>query len=177
MNFNLTSISILDIILILVLAGFVFYGLFFGLIRAVGTLVAVFVGAWLAGLYYLTVYGWVAQWFVGREGIGKVLAFIVCFTIVNRLIGLAFYLLQKSFNIIAIIPFLKSINRIAGLVFGFVEGALILGLLLFVAARELNLPWFASALKGSQLAPWLISLAKVVTPLLPALLQKMKSLI
>jgi uncharacterized membrane protein required for colicin V production len=38
------------------LLSFVFYGLFFGLIKTVGSLVGIVVGAWLASKYYLQLY-------------------------------------------------------------------------------------------------------------------------
>ena len=43
----------LDLALTIILAGFVFYGLFFGLIKTVGSLAGVVIGAWGASRLYL----------------------------------------------------------------------------------------------------------------------------
>jgi uncharacterized membrane protein required for colicin V production len=72
---------IFDIILLIILAGFVFYGFFFGLIRAVGMLAGLLVGAWIASRYYLSVFSWVDQWWPGNPNIGKIICFIICFSV------------------------------------------------------------------------------------------------
>ena len=47
---------IFDAILLIILAGFVFYGLFFGLIKTLGSLAGVIVGAFIASHFYLSVF-------------------------------------------------------------------------------------------------------------------------
>jgi len=170
--------TILDTILLVILAGFVFYGLFFGLIRTIGSLAGVVVGAWLASRFYLQVFDWAQDLFFGYNNLGKVLTFIILFTIINRLVGFIFSLLDKTFNIISIIPFLKTINRLAGAVLGFLLGGLVLGLILYVAARYSFIDsLFGNWLADSQLAPFLVRFAKILTPLLPEMLKKLQSLI
>lgn len=70
---------IFDIILLIILAGFVFYGLFFGLIRTFGSLVGMVVGLWLTFIFYLTVFGWVKNLFFGHELVGKIITFFYQF--------------------------------------------------------------------------------------------------
>ncbi|MFH1522764.1 MAG: CvpA family protein [Patescibacteria group bacterium] len=170
--------TIFDTILLIILAGFVFYGLFFGLIRTLGSIVGIVVGAWLASRYYLLVFDWLQDLFFGFDNLGKVLAFIILFTVINRLIGFLFSLLNKAFDIISIIPFLKTINRLAGAALGFIEGALILSLILYVAAKYSIIgSWFGNMLTGSYVAPFLLKFVKVLLPLLPEVLKKLQSLI
>ncbi|MFH0951543.1 MAG: CvpA family protein [bacterium] len=169
---------IFDAVLLLALAGFVFYGLFFGLIRTLGSLVGVVVGAWAAGQWYLDFYGWTTNLFFGHENLGKIISFIIVFVLVNRLVGFLFVLLDKFFHLLTIIPFLKTINRLAGAIFGFIEGSLILGLLLYVASRYTLVDhWTAKLLAGSKMAPWLLKFTDILTPLLPELLKQLKSII
>jgi len=169
---------IFDAILLIILAGFVFYGLFFGLIRTLGSLAGVIVGAWAASHYYIAVFNWADNLFFGYNNLGKVMVFIILFILVNRLVCFIFAILDKTFNIISIIPFLKSINRLAGAIFGFLEGALILGLILYVASRYTIISsWFGNMLANSQLAPFLLKFTKVLLPLLPEMLKKLQSLI
>lgn len=169
---------IFDIILIIVLAGFVLYGLYFGLIRALGSLLGVVVGAWIASHYYLVVSGWIEPLFFGYGNLGKVLVFILLFSLINRLVGFLFALLDKAFDIISIIPFMKSINRLAGAILGFLAGALVLGLVLFVASKYAILDhWFGQWMVGSEIVPYLLKFNAVLLPLLPEVLKKLESVV
>jgi membrane protein required for colicin V production len=170
--------GIFDIILIIALSGFVFYGLFFGLIRTLGTFIGVIVGAFIAGHFYLTVSDWVTPLFFGFNNLGKVIVFLILFSLANRLVSLIFYLIEKVFNIISIIPFLKTINRLGGLALGFLTGILTIGLVLFVISRYAFLEhWFGQWLAGSQLAPFFIKSSGLLLPLLPQVLKKLQSII
>jgi uncharacterized membrane protein required for colicin V production len=164
--------SIFDIILLVILAGFIFYGLFFGLIRTLGSLVGVAVGLWLTFVFYLSVFDWLKNLFLGHETLGKIITFIVLFTLINRLIGFIFAILDRTFDLLSIIPFLKTINRLAGAILGFVEGGLILGLILL----GISYTSYGSWLTYSQVAPSLIKFAKVILPLVPEVMGKIKEL-
>ncbi len=164
--------SIIDVIFLIILASFVFYGLFFGLIRTLGSLIGLVVGLWLTLIFYLTVFGWAKNLFFGHELAGKIIIFIVVFTLINRLIGFVFALLDRTFDLISVIPFLKTINRLAGAVLGFVEGGLALGLILLFISQTSFSGWLA----GSKAAPFLISYPKAIMPLLPGLFNKLKTM-
>ncbi len=168
---------IFDAILLFILAGFIFYGLFFGLIRTLGSLVGVVVGAWIAGHFYLTFFNLINELFFGLDNLGKVICFIFLFLIVNRLVSFGFSILEKTFNLLSILPFLKTINRLGGALLGFVEGGLVLGLIIYVVARYAGESFIATWLAGSEIAPFLLNFAKVLLPLLPELLKTLKSVI
>ena len=163
---------IIDIVLLIILAGFIFYGLFFGLIRTFGSLVGMVGGLWLTFIFYLTVFDWAKNLFFGHELAGKIIVFFILFTLINRLIGFVFALLDRTFNLISIIPFLKTINRLAGACLGFIEGGLVLGLALVFIFQTAFSYW----LDGSKVAPFLISYTKAIAPLLPGLLARIKGI-
>lgn len=170
--------NLFDIVLIIILSGFVFYGLFFGLIRTLGAFAGVVVGAFLASRWYLLVFAWTKEIFFGRSNLGKVLVFIILFTLINRLVGFIFYLLDRVFNFIAIIPFLKTFNRLGGAALGFITGALFLGLIIYVAGKYTIINDFmGQALAKSQLTPFLIKISNLLLPLLPEMLKKLQSII
>lgn len=170
--------TIFDAVLLIILAGFVFYGLFFGLIRTIGNLAGLAAGIFFASRYYVPAFEWAHDLFFGRDNLGKILSFFIIFTIANRLVGLAFTLIDRSFGLISIIPFLKTINRLAGAVLGFVLGGLVLGLVLFTASRYAIVGHFAgNMLASSKLAPFLVKFAGILTPLMPEMLKKLKSII
>lgn len=171
-------VPIIDVILILFLAGFVFYGLFFGLIKMVGYVAGMVIGAWAASHFYLIFYEWFKWLFFGHDNVGKVISFIIVLTIVSRLVGIAFYLIEKIFNIIAIIPFLKGINKIAGAIFGFIEGTFTFGLIIYVASRYTLINSFlGEQLSVSKIAPFLMRLVNILTPLFPEALRALKSIV
>jgi uncharacterized membrane protein required for colicin V production len=170
--------GIFDVILLIILAGFVFYGLFFGLVKTLGSLFGVIVGAFVAGHFYLQVFSWIEPMAFGLNNLGKVVVFLILFSIANRLTGFVFGLIDRVFDVISIIPFLKTINRLAGAVLGLLLGGLVLGLVLYVAARYAIIGnFFGDWLVNSQVAPPLIKFASVLTPLLPEVLKKLQSLI
>ena len=92
--------------------------------------------------------------------------------------GLAFYLVDRIFNIFTIIPFVKTFNRVAGAILGFMTGSLALGLLLYVISRYAILETLVGKwLVGSQVAPFFVAWVKILLPLLPDVLKTLQSLI
>lgn len=170
-------ISIFDAILLLLLFGFVFYGLFKGLIKMISDIASVIIGAWVASHYYLPFAGWLGQFNIGGEGFLKVIAFILLFAIVSKLIGLLFQLINKLFKIISIVPFVKGINKIIGGILGFILGGLVLGLIIYVISKYSIGSMFGGWLETSVIAPFLLNFAKFLMPLFPEALKIIKGAI
>jgi uncharacterized membrane protein required for colicin V production len=164
--------SFFDLTLLILMGGFVLYGLWFGLIHALGSFVGVVAGAFVAGQFYDAVAAGLLWMFGGNVSIARVVVFFVIFVIVNRLVGFGFHLIERAYKILSILPFLSSINRLAGAVLGFLEGSFVLGGVLLLAT---SLP-FGSMIEGalwsSQIAPYLMSVAGILIPLLPELIQQ-----
>ncbi len=156
-----------DIILLIILGGFVLYGLWFGLIQTLGGLVGVIVGSLLASRMYIPIAAWITDIFGVGENLSKVIAFIIIFVIIQRLVGFIFYLVDRIFKFISIIPFLKSLNRLAGAVLGFIEGALVIGAILFFVAQYPISETIENSLQESQVANRLVRSYRVLSPLLP----------
>lgn len=167
-----------DIGLLVILGGFVVSGLFKGIIRLVGHVVALIAGAWIASHFYLTLYEWGQGIANGHENAGKVVAFILLFAVATRLIILVFVLLEKVFKFIAVIPGSKYINNLLGAALGFLEGSLALGLIIYVASRYSFVGnFFGDQLVNSSIAPFLLKIANLALPLLPAALKALQSII
>ena len=169
---------IIDVILLILLFGFIFYGLFFGFIRTIGVLIGIVVGALLASHFYLYVSELVNYFFFGYNNLGKVLIFIILFSIISKLVSFLFSLLSSGLKIFSIIPFFKTFNRIAGALFGFIAGSLVIGLILYVSSRYAFIDhWFGKWLVDSKLSPMFLKFNNLLLPLLPDILKKLKSLI
>ena len=170
--------TFLDIILLFILAGFVFYGLFFGLIKTFGSLVGAVLGAWAAAYFYLPFFELIQELFFGLDNLGKVVCFLIIFVVVNRVVSFAFVLLDKTFHILSILPFLKTINRLGGAVLGFIEGGLILGIILYIIAKYTFIgTFFGDVIANSELAPFLVNFVEILLPLFPEVLKEIKSVI
>ena len=171
-------VSIFDVVLILFLGGFVFYGLFKGLIKLLGDVIGLIVGAWAASHYYLVAYNWLKWLYFGQENLGKVISFVIVLLVAIRLVGWLFILLQKVFDIMSIIPFLKSINKLAGGILGLIEGISVLGLIIYMASRySFVTSFFGAQLASSQIAPLLAQAVSILTPLFPTALKMLQSII
>jgi len=165
-----------DIVLLILLGGFVLFGLWFGFIHTLGSLIGIIAGAFIASHYYVGLADW-GGFIWGKGDLGFVISFIIILIFINRLIGLIFYFFDRAFELISIIPFITSINRLSGAVLGFLEGSLTLGLILFFLSRYPVNEWMADQLSSSVAAPWLIGMAKVLAPLLPELLKQLHSIL
>ena len=170
-------LTIFDLVLLLILFTFIAFGFALGFIQAVGALIGVVLGAWLAGQWYEPFGAWLDPIFLGNANAARVIAFIILFTIINRLVGLLFYIIGKVFGLLSIIPFTKTINRILGALLGFLEGTLVLGLILYFLARFSFSAWFDGVLVASSVARWLLAMANFLSPLLPALLRGLQTII
>lgn len=169
---------IIDTILLICWFGFIFYGFFFGLIRTFGVLVGAIVATVFASRFYLVVSGWTDALFFGHDNLGKILIFIIIFSLIQKIVSFCFVLIDGAFNILSIIPFLKTINRLAGAILGILVGGLVLGLILYISNKYAFIDtWFGKWLIDSQIAPILLKFNDVLLPLMPEVLKKVDGLI
>ncbi|MDD4995455.1 MAG: CvpA family protein [Patescibacteria group bacterium] len=169
--------TLFDVILIVCLAGFVFYGLFFGIVQTLGGLFGVFAGALIASRIYEPIAGLFEPFFWGNENMSKVVCFIIIFILINRLVGLLFHILDKIFGFLKIIPFMKSISSLLGGLVGFIEGAFLLGGILYVASRYPIIDWLNQWMVDSSIAHYLVMIFNLISPLLPEAVRQIQSLI
>jgi len=169
--------GLLDIILLVILGGFVFYGFWVGFLQALGALVGTIFGAAIAGHYYEPLAIFANGKFGGDINVEKIIAFIIIFVVADRLIGLVFYILSRVFRFVNVIPFLSSINRLAGTILGLIEGGVVLGLAIYVAVRLPFGGWVLTQLQASEVAKYLIKIGDFTAPLLPEAVRIVQRLI
>ncbi len=159
--------SFFDLILLIILLLFAGAGYRFGLIHAIGSLVGVAVGLVVAGKTYVPIAEKIAPYIWGHDLVARVVAYLVLFILVNRLIGLLFWFLEKTYNVLAIVPGLKIINRALGALLGLIEGILVLGVIFHLIGRVPVLGTVMAPIARSQLAQWILSVSAILLPLLP----------
>lgn len=165
----------LDAILAIALLIFAIWGFVNGFIRALGGLIAIGIGIVVASRGYLALAEFITPWLGGRAGLASIVAFAVIFLIVAKLIGLLVALVEQAFEVVAIIPFLKTINRLLGLIFGFALGVLVVGTVLFVLSK--HSPWetLNAAMIESWVAQWILMTSSFIQPFFPETVRRIQS--
>lgn len=115
-----------DIIILLIIIGFIWKGVKLGFIESLGGIVGVIFGLLAAGRWWQVVAGSLEPLF-SNQWLSMILGWVLVFIVVNRLIAFIFWIIDKLFHIVAIIPFLKSINSLLGGLLGLIEGFLLIG--------------------------------------------------
>lgn len=164
--------STIDLILVILLAAFVGYGFWAGFIHALGALVGVAFGAFGAGRIFEPIAMQLLPLFGGNANVARVVTFLVLFTLGNRIVGVLFTVIERTYKLFTVIPFLSSANRLAGAVFGFLEGSAVIGGALMLTAKFPIGAAFTQAVTASMVAAYLLSVAKIILPLLPAVLRE-----
>lgn len=160
-------ISYFDIALIIIIGGFGLFGLWFGLVHTIGSLVGTIVGVYLAGIYYEPAANWLINTTGWGENFSKVLIFIIVFFIINRLVGLIFWILDKFLSFFTHLPFVNSLDRLLGMVFGLLQGALGLGIIFYFIGKFPIGEQFMGWTTSSKVIPYLVKMASILLPLLP----------
>lgn len=161
-----------DIILILIIAGFTFFGFWFGLLRALTSLIAFVVGTYLASILYTPI----TERFFADLGSGqKMFLYIALFFVISKVLFLIFDIFERTIGLFTKLPFVKTINKLLGVIFGFTEGIVTAALVVYVIERYPLGGGVMDALAGSQIAPMLSVIAGLLVPLLPDVLNALNS--
>ncbi|MFA6160703.1 MAG: CvpA family protein [Patescibacteria group bacterium] len=142
-----------NIILILALLGFIGSGLKDGLIYALGRIVGAVVGFVIAKTFYIEASVILSPFLPSNWA--RIFAFLIIFILATRVMGWIFKALDKTFNFIAVIPFLKSINHALGGFLGFLEGMIVIGGLIWFFKTFNVIPSALTYINGSFMASWI----------------------
>lgn len=171
----MVTLSVPDLVMLLVIVGFGAFGFALGLIQVVGSLVGMVAGAWLANLWYPALGSAIARYLPWGKSVVDNVAFVTIFLLVNRLFGLVLFVANRVLNLLKFIPFMKSLNRIGGGVLGLLEGVLMLGIVLEFASKLSPLPWVGTLLEQSVVAPLILAIVHLLTPFLPSVFTSVPS--
>lgn len=168
-------LSWFDLALVIIIGGFALFGLWFGFVHTLGSLLGTVFGAFFASRYYEPLSVWLMKLTGWQGNTTKVVAFILAFIVISRLIGFAFWLVDRLLSVITRLPFISSLNHLLGLALGFVEGLLTIGLVIYFIERFPVAPQYMQMLANSKIAPEASKLAHVFIPLLPEALKLLNS--
>ena len=149
------------------MALFVWKGIKFGLIEAVGGIIGLFIGAYMAGRYFEQVAGILENFLFHSTTFANIVAFILIFILVNRAVALIFWIIDKAFGIIAVIPFLKTFNHLLGGLFGLLEGLLFIAVIVFFLAKAPFGSSLTIKVEESRFAGFVKTAGIIIAPFLP----------
>ena len=124
--------NLVDILIWLILAGFVYKGFTKGFVRQVCSLVGFLLGGWAAIKFHQTL----AEASRHLIQLPHYLSTILSFLFIFFLIGLVFHVLGHLLTAMFKLVLLGGVNRIGGVITGFLEGAFIVALVLFMATSR-----------------------------------------
>ena len=169
--------SVVDIIILIILAGFVWKGIRLGLIEAIGGIIGLFVGVFLASVYYEQAAAMLEGLTFGNRALAAILGFLLVFILVNRIVAFIFWIIGRIFNIIAIVPFLKTFNRLLGGIFGLLEGLIFIGIIVYLLTFFPLTGSISQSVDNSRFAGIFRTVGKISDPFIPDSIKNWSSLI
>lgn len=142
-----------NIVLFLALLAFIGQGLKDGFIYSLGRIVGAVIGflaarAWYVGISIIFTPFMPVAW-------AKVLAFVLIFALASWLMGLIFKSLDKTYNFLARLPFMKSANNLLGAFLGLMIGIILIGGIIWIIKTFNLLPFLSTYLTNSIIAVWI----------------------
>lgn len=153
--------GILDIIIIAVVGVCFIYGIFRGLIKEASSIIGVLAGFYAAYRYYALLSEQIAPWFT-EANIASLVSFVVIFLVIFFLITFLGIMIRKALTVAS----MGWVDRVAGCIFGFVKGILLVAVLIIVLTAFL--PRGNRILRESVLAPHVMQIAEALVELVPA---------
>lgn len=148
--------NLVDIVILVILGIFLLKGVFRGLLREVCSLLGLVCGGLLAFYLHMPVAQWLMEMFHWPAQLCVTLGFLIIFLTTILIFGALGFLLHRFVSL----PLLGGVNRLAGAVFGVLQGFLLLSLILF-ALHAADVPTHVKKeLSGSELAPPFATLGK-----------------
>jgi len=124
--------NLVDILIWLILAGFIAKGFSKGLVRQICSLAGFLVGGWSAVKYHL----YLAEASRNIIQLPHYLATILSFIFIFVIIGLLFFFLGHLLTVMFRIVLLGGVNRVGGVAMGLLEGAFVICIALFMLTSK-----------------------------------------
>jgi len=124
--------NFIDILIILALLLFAVKGFLKGLVREVCSLLGLIMGSWAAFKYYPFLGSALRPYIHLPQTVATIVSFVLIFLVV----GLLFFLLGHLLTAMFKIAMLGGVNRMGGVVFGLLQGGLVLCILLYLGTTK-----------------------------------------
>lgn len=140
-----------DLVIAIIIFAFLFYGFFFGFVHTLITLIGAVAGIYVATHLVDPIQNFLSFIF-GTGMIGKVILFILIYILTVKLLGVIFWVIDRIWGIFKWIPFAGLVDKLLGLVLGFLEGVVVVAAIIYYALLYLPEDGIRLALESSFLA-------------------------
>jgi len=161
--------NILDYILLGFILLFSIAGLRKGFLQSLGSIIGIIIGALVAS----RVYPLAAHWF-GDSNTANLMAFVIIFGLIVKVVSLIFWLFGKIFQIITILPFVATFDKLLGFILGIVKAIFIGAIVMNICLKFPINYWMIEQLSGSIIAKTLFDISAIFVPLFPKALKAIK---
>lgn len=145
---------IVDIVLVVVILSFAGRGWKDGAVESLGGLIGTVI-AFLASRFFSNYFGLpFGLLFPGREGIGRLIAFIIIFVLIYRLVGWLFTLAAKLLKVVTSLPVVSLLDSIIGAACGLLSGIVLVGSTVYLVMSFRLDPTVMDWLSRSTVAGW-----------------------
>ncbi len=147
------SIFLINLILALLILGYIGMGVKDGFVHTLGRFLDAILG-------FLAARAW-SIWLVGIIGIfmpagwARLVSFVLIFLVITRLAGLAFKFVDGIFELLKLLPFLKSIDKLLGAFLGAIEGVIFIGGAIYLILTFKLSPTLITWATSSKVAVWI----------------------
>ena len=141
--------NLADIVILVILGVFLLKGVLRGLLKEVCSLLGLVCGGLLAFYLHLPLAQWIMGMFHWPSKLCVTLAFLIVFISTLLVFGALGYVLNRFLKL----ALLGGLNRLAGGLFGFLQGVLLLALIVFALASAPVPAGVNQMLRKSELSP------------------------
>ena len=157
--------TIVDLLLVVLVAGFIGYGLAQGFIRAIGSLIGFLLGFIVAGWVLVILHQFID---LQSHPFLAIILFFILSSLASGVFGWIVGLIDGLRKIARFIPFFSSINTFLGGVFGFAEGLLCIAAVAYFS-QYLPEGGLKASILDSQIVHWLSWLTAILSKLIPTI--------
>ena len=157
--------TILDFILVFILAFTTAAGFFFGLIRVVGAIATIIISIMVAGLFSSQFAAVLKPYLLDNQNFAKVGAFTLIYWFSSLFLHFAVQIVNKIFSL----PLLKTVNRLLGAAVSLAGAVIILSIFFYLIESYSWVPQISDFLHQSLMASYLIIIGKFVSFVIPGL--------
>lgn len=157
--------TIIDFILLFILAFATASGFFFGVIRVVGGIASIIASIIVAGLFFEDVMPSLQPYLLDSSDLASVVAFLLLYWVTSSFLSFIIMIVNKIFNL----PILKTVNRVLGGAVALVGTIVVLSVFFFLFDKYAWVESLQDFIRESTIAVYLTDIGYYVSFVIPGL--------
>jgi len=157
--------TILDFILIFILAVTTAAGLFFGLVRVLGGLITIIISLIIAGSFFENLAIILKPYLLDSNNLAKVTSFIIIYWVCSLFLSFVVKITNKIFNL----PVLKTVNRLLGAAVSGLGITIVLSVFFYLFNQYAWAQSIQELIQSSSLGPYFVLIGKSISLAIPGI--------